>query len=257
MSMAKSFLAGLLLLYNCLAAQNINTDCRKKMSIYLTFDDGPMETSHFLDSVLIRDSIPLEIFAVGYRVTASETMRQRLEMYRQNSLVELGNHSYSHGSGHYRLFYADHAQVVDDVLGNADSLGLTNHIVRLPGRNTWRINGRKRTDLVDANATADSLHSLGYNLVGWDLEWKIDTCEKRYSSADEMIGQIRYAQRAQRLFEKDHVVILCHDWALSDPYFREELGLFIRKIKAAGCITFSHLSSYPGIKTANGIFTHR
>lgn len=239
----------LLLVYNSVAGQNINNKCGKTVSIYLTFDDGPMETSQFLDSVLIRDSILVEVFVVGYRVAASETMRQRLEMYRQNTLVEIGNHSYSHASGHYRSFYTDHAQVVNDIIKNAGSLDLANHLVRLPGRNTWRINGRKRTDMTDANAAADSLDSLGYKLVGWDLEWKIDTCKKRYSSANEMMGQIKYAIQAKRLFEEDHVVILCHDWALSDQYFRDELALFIRKIKEAGCITFAHLSSYPGINS--------
>lgn len=259
MRMSKYILLSILLLAcSAVAGQVINYHlCGKTVSIYLTFDDGPMETSHYLDSLMIRDSIPLNLFVVGYRSATNKAMRDRVEMYRQNTLIEMGNHSYSHASGHYRLFYGDHAKVVSDILRNADSLRLTNHLVRLPGRNTWRINGRKRTDLADANAAADSLQSLGYNLVGWDLEWKIDTCEKRYSSANEMISLVRYALQSKRLFEKDHVVILCHDWALSDQYFRDELALFISRIKAAGCIKFAHLSSYPGINSSNEIFTNR
>jgi hypothetical protein len=149
------------------------------------------------------------------------------------------------------LFYADHGQVVNDIVRNADSLKLTDQMVRLPGRNTWRIGARKRTDLIDANAAADSLAALGYSLVGWDAEWKIDTCENRYSTADEMISRVNMLVHSKRTFEKGHVVILCHDWALADPFFREELHSFISKIKKEDCMSFAHLRRYPGLLTGD------
>lgn len=229
----------------------------KTISLYLTFDDGPMESSHFLDSLVIKDSIPVTVFLVGFRVSADPSMRSRLEMYRGQPLFEMGNHSYSHASGHYKLFYADPAQVVKDLIKNADSLNLHNNIVRLPGRNTWRVHNRKRTDLADANAAADSLNALGYTLFGWDLEWKIDTCEKRYPAAEEMISQINRLIHSKRSFENDHVVILCHDWALSDIFFREQLIVFAKKIREDNCMIFSQLIHYPGMRKPDEILTIR
>lgn len=252
--MAKWLIIALFLLTTNIAAQGKRLTSQP-VSLYLSFDDGPMDSSHFLDSLIIKDSVPVTVFVVGFRVNANAGMRSRLEMYRQQELVEIGNHSYSHAAGHYKLFYTNPSQVVNDVVRNADSLSLRNNIVRLPGRNTWRIQNRKRTDLTDANAAADSLSSLGYTLLGWDLEWKIDTCENRYSTAEEMISQINRLIHSKRSFEKDHVVILCHDWALSDLFFREQLAAFVQKIREDDCMHFSPLANYPGVKQPEAILT--
>ncbi len=247
----------LMLCFSRITAQDVNKPEGKGIFIYLTFDDGPMEVSHFLDSLTVNDSIPIEVFVVGFRAVSRASMMQRVEMYRRTPLFEMANHSYSHASSHYKTFYGDPREVVKDILLNADTLKLPNSIVRLPGRNTWRINGRKRTDLTDANAAADTLSGMGFHLVGWDMEWKIDTCEKRYSTAEEMIVQMNYLLASKRSFEKEHVVILCHDWALTDIFFREELTKFIRQMKAAGRVKFAHLSSFPGINKTAELLTHQ
>ena len=239
-------------------AQDTTAGNHNRVTIYLTFDDGPVEASRFLDSLVIKDSIPLEVFIIGFRANADHAMRKRLETYKRQPLIQIANHSYSHASDHYRSFYVSHEQVVNDVIRNADSLKFTNNIVRLPGRNTWRVNGRKRTDLADANASADSLAALGYILIGWDMEWRMDTCIKRYYSADEIISQLKYLVSSKRSFERDHLVILCHDWALTDSYFRDELISFIQKMKKICWIKFAHLSSYPGVNGSTEIVTqHR
>lgn len=235
-------------------AQDTIPGDHNRITIYLTFDDGPIEASHFLDSLLIRDSIPLAVFIIGFRANTDHATRKRLEMYKRQPLIQIANHSYSHASDHYRLFYANHKQVVNDITRNRDSLKFANNIVRLPGRNTWRINGRKRTDLADANASADSLAGLGYILIGWDIEWRTDTCKKRYYSAAEIISQLQYIVSSERSFEKDHVVILCHDWALTDSYFRDELKLFVQKMKKTCGVKFAHLSSYPGTNINEAAF---
>lgn len=214
-------------------------------TVYLTFDDGPMKVGHYLDSVVFRH-IPLTLFLVGQRVSGDDAMKDKLKQYRSKPTLDLCNHSYTHASGRYRSYYEEPGNVVADIMRNADSLQLCNNIVRLPGRNTWRVNGRQRTDLKDADTAADSLKKIGYTLIGWDLEWRYDTCEKRYFSAEEMTGQISYAVSHNRTFEKAHVIILCHDWALADEYFREQLFLFIDKTKAIPSVKFSRLSLYPG-----------
>lgn len=207
--------------------------------VYLTFDDGPRQESHYLDSIIFKDSIPLNVFLIGARAVATTEMHQRVNMYKSQPLFDIGNHSYTHASNHFRLFYTTPGKVVEDMVRNEDTLQLPNRIARLPGRNTWRINGRGRTDLADASPAADSLEKLGYAVIGWDLEWRLDTSLCRYYSAAEMGDHIRQIVKAKGGFEKNHVVILCHDWALTDEFFREQLFRFIADARKNKAIRFA------------------
>ncbi|PZR25554.1 MAG: hypothetical protein DI535_17870 [Citrobacter freundii] len=217
------------------------------ISVYLTFDDGPRVESHYLDSVIWKDSIPLSVFLIGARVVATKEMQQRLVLYKSQPLFSIGNHSYTHASDHYRLYYAAPEKVVEDITRNEDTLHLSGRIARLPGRNTWRISGRRRTDLPDAGPAADSLEKLGYAVVGWDLEWRFDTSLCRYYSAAEMADHIKQVVRMKSSFEKNHIVVLCHDWALTDEFFRQQLFRFIADIRTSKAIKFARISVYPGI----------
>ncbi|TXJ28949.1 MAG: hypothetical protein E6Q24_04535 [Chitinophagaceae bacterium] len=220
----------------------------QQISIYLTFDDGPMIGSRFLDSLTAADSIPVDVFLIGAQVSRDEKAKKIFGQYQKNPFVEIANHSYSHASGHYRMFYSHPEKVVGDILLNRTFLAPENNLVRLPGRNTWRIANRKRTDLTDADPSADSLVKLGFQLVGWDMEWRFDSTLQQYFSAEKMIACVRNSAW-NNVFEKGHVVILCHDWMLPDPYFREQLILFVKTVRAKGIAGFLHLNKYPGIKS--------
>ncbi|MGN6293061.1 MAG: polysaccharide deacetylase family protein [Chitinophagaceae bacterium] len=219
----------------------------QQISIYLTFDDGPMTGSGFLDSLTATDSIPVDVFLIGAQLERDEKVKRIFQQYQNNPFIEIANHSYSHASGHYRMFYSSPEKVVGDILVNEKLLRPENNFVRLPGRNTWRIANRKRTDLIDANLSADSLSKLGFQLIGWDMEWRFDSTLQQYFSAERMITCVKSSAWGN-VFEKGHVVILCHDWMLPDPYFREQLILFVKMMRAAGIAEFLHLNKYPGIK---------
>lgn len=229
-----------------LSAQPLNkVDTARELVIYLTFDDGPMESSHFIDSLVTKDSVPVEVFLTGFRVKDNVNMTAQLNSYRRQTLIEMANHSFSHANGHYKMYYADPSKVVTDILMNEDSLQLISRIVRLPGRNTWRAGGKSRTDLADANPAADSLAVLGYYVFGWDAEWRYDTCTQNYYSAEQMLKQIRQLHQSKKSFAPDHLVILCHDWMLPDTFFRKQLSLFIAAAKKEINAGFAHLSAYP------------
>ncbi|MCG2616278.1 polysaccharide deacetylase family protein [Terrimonas sp. NA20] len=227
------------------AQPNNKPDTTNGLTIYLTFDDGPMDGSRFIDSLVKNDSIPLEVLVTGFRIRDNVKMTAQLNSYRDEPLIEIANHSFSHANGHFRMYYSAPAEVVNDILRNENSLQLLSRIVRLPGRNTWRIGGRKRTDLPDANAAADSLASIGYFIFGWDLEWRYDTCENRYYSAKQMLTLVKRYRQSKKLFTPGHLVILCHDWMLPDVYFREQLSLFVKAVKSTNTDRFAHLSAYP------------
>lgn len=214
-------------------------------SIYLTFDDGPMKASHYLMEAIQRDSIPVTVFAVGRQVFKNPENSFIFQWYTANPFVELVNHSFSHANGKYKWYYQNPLQVVNDITINEDTLGLTNKIVRLPGRNLWRINGRRRQDLSDAAIAADSLVAKGYNIFGWDMEWCYDTSGATNYTAAYMLEQLHYIAKHGNSFITGHIVILCHDPMLLNKQTRIEFENFVRQIKADPAWRFRFISEYP------------
>lgn len=218
------------------------------LRIYLSFDDGPGTESRLIDSISLNDSTKITVFLVGQNVLFGELGTKWLELYKLNPFIEIGNHSFSHAGKKYKVFYSNAARVVNDVILNADTLRFKNKMVRLPGRNAWRIDHRKRNDLEDARAASDSLSGLGYTLMGWDLEWGYDSLQNCYYSAEQMIASVDKMARCKSSFTPHHIVILCHDPMLRDEDFKTELLSFIRIMKARDPNIFEHLGNYPGNK---------
>ena len=200
-----------------------------------------MAESSYIDSLVSRDSIPVNVFVVGQKVFAGKEARQIFNTHKGSPLIEVDNHSYSHAKDRFRLYYENPWKVVDDIVLNEDTLHLANKIARLPGRNVWRVGERRRIDLADAAPAADSLARSGYTVFGWDLEWRYDSSGHRFYPAEQMVKQVRHA----RAFSPGHVVILCHDPMLRDDYFRKELRSFIGKVKSYPGWRFEYLSRYP------------
>lgn len=165
--------------------------------------------------------------------------------YRLNPLVEIANHSFTHANGKYRQYYQQPGLVVNDILLNKDSLNLSNNIVRLPGRNVWRIDGRRRSDLADAAIAADSLAAKGYDIYGWDLEWCYDTSGRTNNTALHMMENISFIAKYGSSFVPNHIVILCHDPMLLHEQTQKEFALFIKQVKADSRFTFRLISEYP------------
>jgi peptidoglycan/xylan/chitin deacetylase (PgdA/CDA1 family) len=221
-------------------------DTAQAVTIYLTFDDGPMKASSHLLDAIEKDSVPVTVFLVGRRASANATNSFTLERYRNNPLFEIANHSFTHADGKYKWYYSHPQTVIDDILYNDDCLALSNKMVRLPGRNVWRLNGRRRHDLADAAPAADSLAAKGYTIFGWDMEWCYDTSGKSNYSASHMMEQLYFIARHGNSFIKDHIVILCHDPMLLNPVTRKEFELFLAQVKADSRLQLALLSGYPG-----------
>jgi peptidoglycan/xylan/chitin deacetylase (PgdA/CDA1 family) len=215
------------------------------VSIYLTFDDGPMPASQYLAEAIQRDSIPVTVFLVGRQVSKNITNHNIFSWYRGSSFVEIANHSFTHAKGRYRQYYQQPRGVVEDILLNEDTLNISNKTVRLPGRNVWRIDGRRRNDLADAAVAADTLAAKGYDIFGWDLEWCFDTSGKTNYTAAHMLDQVRFIARYGSSFTRDHIVILCHDPMLLHEQTRQEFALFIKQVKTDPRFIFRLISAYP------------
>lgn len=108
---------------------------RSKKKLYLTFDDGPNRGTKNVLHIVQDEQVPVTFFVVGEHVFASAAQHQLWDSLQIARHIEICNHSYSHANGRYEKYYAQPDSVVKDFKRTQDSLGLTNPIVRTPGRN--------------------------------------------------------------------------------------------------------------------------
>lgn len=225
-----------------LAASSQSTD---SATLYLSFDDGIIQGSQALQSLAVSNRIPINIFVIGKFVTKNDTTRQYWKEAQACPWLEAGNHSFSHANGKFHRYYANPAEVLADFRKNKDSLGLTNDLARLPGRNVWRTGSRSRDDLPDSKSIADSLGKAGYTLIGWDLEWNYSGTDLLLEPAADFIFRIKQCLKYGNTFTPNHLVILCHDPVLDHPENITRLNDFITGIRRAGKFRFRFLGQYP------------
>jgi peptidoglycan/xylan/chitin deacetylase (PgdA/CDA1 family) len=214
--------------------------------IYLTFDDGPLNGSENIDSVILAERLKISVFLVGEHAEKSKLLGNYYKMYEQNPFVDAYNHSYTHANGKYALFYSSPANVLADIQKNEQLLNLRYKIVRLPGRNMWRIGDRKKDDGISGSAAADLLAQNGYKLYGWDIEWRHKAKDGApIQSVDEMVNEIENRLESGNTFTKDHIVILIHDEMFQKKWEESELKQLIDKLRLNNDYVFEHIHFYP------------
>lgn len=217
--------------------------------IYLTFDDGPLEGSEHIDSVVLKERLKISVFLVGQLVMRNKKLQAYLEEYKTNPYIETYNHSYTHANGKYKQFYSRPVSVLDDIQQDEAVLGLHYKIVRLPGRNIWRLGNRKRDDASTGNsgsAAADTLASHGYKLFGWDTEWQHHPTDGTpIQTVDQMVKDIETRLESGSTFTKDHIVVLIHDEMFRKTWEESELKQLIDKLRSHENYVFEHVRFYP------------
>jgi peptidoglycan/xylan/chitin deacetylase (PgdA/CDA1 family) len=224
--------------------ENVNKKDKIKF-IYLSFDDGPLKGSENIDSVVIAERLKISVFVVGHNAEASKLLGNYYKLYEQNPFVETYNHSFTHAKGHYELFYSNPENVLADIQKNEKDLNLKFKVVRLPGRNMWRLAGRKKDDVVSGSAAADLLAKNGYKIYGWDMEWQHHPGGTPVQTVDEIKKEIEIRLEDGNLFTKDHLVLLVHDEMFQKKWEESELKQLIDKLKQHENYIFEHLRFYP------------
>ena len=218
----------------------------KKKRLYVTFDDGPNRGTHNVFRIVQDEGLPVSFFIVGQHVFASPSQSRMWDSLKMAKQIELCNHSYSHANQHYENYYSEPDSVVADFRRTADSLDLTNNIARTPGRNIWRIDTLRFTDLKKSAAAADSLQKAGFTLMGWDLEWSFNhktmTVE---TTAEDMIAQIDSVFKHHRTRAMNNLVLLAHDQAYVKSEDSFQLRQFFQLLKKTD-YEVSLVSDYPG-----------
>jgi len=214
--------------------------------VYFTFDDGPLLGSAAVDSIATAKSIKISAFIVGLHADMSEGLQLDFEKYRDNPLVECYNHSYTHARGRYEAFYRNPEKACADFEKNQCGLGLEHKIARLPGRNIWRYGEVSHPSVGNGIRTADMLHADGYEIYGWDVEWKIDgPTGKPVQSVDEIYTSIRKCMASKRTREANNVVLLMHDSMFQSRKSQQLLSDLIDSIQTGTDYRFEFMRSYP------------
>lgn len=196
-------------------------------TVFLTFDDGPLDGTANVLSVLEKEQVPATLFMVGQHVLASRERKALLAKAKAMPLVTVGNHSFSHANNRYREFYADTEGVVADMLKANEVLGLTVKPVpaRLPGRDVFRLRYVSRNDLSVGEVQAASeqvdfefVAASDFDVYGWDFEWFHDGTGKPVQKADRLVEEIARLFAYGRLVEKDKLILLMHDQMFQDRF---------------------------------------
>ncbi len=214
------------------------------LHLYLTFDDGPLQGSTHVDSVALNEKIKISVFLVGEH---AERNKAALELYRNNPFIDIYNHSYTHANNKYEAFYSQPESVLADIQKNEEALNLHRKIVRLPGRNIWRLGARKRNDEQSGAVAADLLAANGFRVVGWDIEWQHKPDGAPLQTVKEIFIQLTDRFVSGKTFTSNHLVLLLHDEMFGKNWEESELKQLVDTIRGNNRIIFEHIKSYPGI----------
>jgi peptidoglycan/xylan/chitin deacetylase (PgdA/CDA1 family) len=219
-----------------------------KRYIYLTWDDSPQPPGTTVSkSVFHQQSVKATFFVVGSNQVGP--FKTRIVDSLRNAYPEflMANHSYSHakinGKDNYSLFYKRADSAVQDFLKNEKDLNVGVKIIRLPGNNSWagkgKIQGPKSTLEV-----CKRLDSLGYKIIGWDIEWNQNKTVPK-ESVDEMVKKVNEKFESGYTFEQNCLVILSHDRLFAKPQYADSLSKFISILKKDPRNVFETLDHYP------------
>jgi peptidoglycan/xylan/chitin deacetylase (PgdA/CDA1 family) len=192
--------------------EKVDTIAKPLKFIYLTFDDVPLQGSKYIDSIVLGEKIKISAFVVGRNFTLPPHFKSYFSMYEHNPYIEMYNHSYTHALNKYCKYYSSPQGVLDDINKNENFLQLHYKIVRLPGRNIWRVDKRSKNVYDSSGSSAANLVAKnGYKIYGWDIEWQHAKNGKPIQSVSTMVHAIEKRLKKGTTFTPNNIVVLLHD----------------------------------------------
>lgn len=223
-----------------------------KRYIYLTWDDSPQPPGTVnCRSVFRSEGVKATFFSVGFNKVGPWKTRLIDSIRNDYPQFLLANHSFSHGfRDKYRKFYAPGMtdSALNDFLRNEKELNIPVKIIRLPGNNTWASNGDIQGQKANT-ALVKKLDSLGYKIIGWDLEWGQQSKAKApKESVNEMIQRINRRFDDGNTHQLNAIVILSHDRLFEKQQYVDSLRRFISILKADKRNVFETIDHYPAVQ---------
>lgn len=213
--------------------------------VYLTFDDGPLVGSRAIDSIAKAKNIKVNAFVVGRHSTMGKYRLRDLNLYIENPLVAVYNHSYTHGYNRLGTFYTDSLKAFNDFKKNESEIKLNSKVARLPGRNIWMYDDERKIDIKSSAPTADLLYNDGYKIFGWDVEWRLKSpTGEAIIPLETVYNRIVNFMDNKSSKEPNNVVFLMHDDMFQTKKGQKLLIDLIDRLIAKG-YNFEFMEDYP------------
>jgi len=217
-----------------------------KRYIFLTWDDSPQPPGTIVCKNLFKElGVKATFFAVGMH--QFDVIRKKIVDSIRNEYPQflLANHSYTHGfKNNYRAFYTNVDSAAKDFLKAQEDLKVPVKIIRLPGNNSWVGKGEMKGPKSTMNV-CKKLDSLGFNVIGWDVEWQFKGGSVPVQSADQMVAEIHKKFDNYITNEPNAIVILAHDRMFAKPQYLDSLRKFITVLKQDPQNVFETVDHYP------------
>ena len=215
--------------------------------IYLSFDDGPLRGTANCIDICLKEQVPATFFEVGmHQAKTAGTKKLFRRIFNNDSLFVLANHSYTHANSEYLYFYHNPQMALNDFLRAKRKLNFKNNIVRLPGNSAWNTTQIKyASNLV--KPLVHKLDSAGFNIIGWDVEWKFNQYGRPLNSPQFVMKKIDSAFIKHETRTKNHLVLLMHDYMFGNTADSIKLVKMIALLKSNPNYELRNLSQYPGL----------
>jgi len=218
--------------------------------IYLTFDDGPLNGTANCITICEREKVAASFFEIGLHQSRSSKGRKLYAQIKSNpNLFSLSNHSYSHAAGKYRWFYQHPDSATLDFLKGQAVLAPTNNLVRFPGNNAWDTKDAKKASWL-VKPLAHKMDSLGWDVIGWDMEWRFNKYGKPVQSPETIALLVDSLFEHNQTKTKNHLVILMHDHMFAAAADSIKLEKMVGLLKKRKHYQFDKITQYPGLKNA-------
>ena len=221
-----------------------------KRYIFLTWDDSPQPPGTTIcKRIFEEEGIKATFFAVGMHHDIEPRRKRTIDSIR-NAYPQflLANHSYSHAfRDNYNFFYTHIDSAVGDFIKAEKAMNIPVKIIRFPGRNTWASNGEVRGPKT-SELVAKRLDSLGYKIIGWDIEWQFIKGTIPKQSPTELINLINSKFESEYTQEPNAMVILAHDRMFQKGAHIDSLKRFIQLLKEDKRNVFETIDHYPSVQ---------
>ncbi len=217
--------------------------------VYLTFDDGPQLGTLNCYDVCKKAGVKATFFLVGEHAenrwgkSILDTMRKDMRHFL------FANHSYTHANNRYESFYKHYQTAFEDFIKTQDSLQFQVAIARFPGNPAWVMDSKFRSSKL-TNKLAKMMDSVGYNVMGWDVEWRFNKKSEPVQTAEQMAKEVEAAFASKSSFVKNHVVLLTHDRLFREPNYKDSLTKMITILQSKKYV-FETADQYPILKKAD------
>ena len=144
-----------------------------KKYIYITFDEGPQNGTAACFELCKKLGRKATFFMVGQHASSTHLKQIVSDIKNNYPQILLANHSTTHANGKYHYFYQHPQMAAEDFYLAQKTLSVPFKIIRLPGNTSWVREGKLRSNGL-TKPVCQILDSVGYNVIGWDLEWNFN-----------------------------------------------------------------------------------